>query len=126
MTRYQKISLGLWLAVIVVIFLSMMEAHGQAWEIDRVSGYGYRGEVDVKGYALIQEDSTIIINTDYGRLTFKYIKTFDIGATQFYDLECLSASWHLWYDRNMNTLTLNRRYRGRPEQTIRYIFKKKI
>jgi hypothetical protein len=127
MTQRQKISIAIGTLVMIAILLGMAyTAKPQGYNITSMSGYGLKGDVEIFGYAMIQSDSTITIKTDFGKLDFQFVRSFDIGAKTFYDLRSAASKFILIIDRNTESITLNRRYRGRKEQTIRYSFKKRI
>jgi hypothetical protein len=124
MKRRQLISLGFGIFILLVILLSLIKASAQVYSISEISGTGFRGLVNVYGYMLIQSDSTIIINTDYGKLLFKYTHNAEVSGLKIYNLESYASKQMIWIDQQSGVITLNRRYRGRPEQTIKYTLRK--
>lgn len=109
---------------LVVVLLSLI-ANAQ-YQIESVSGYGYRKPTKTSGYVIILEDSTLVIYTDYDRLVFNYRVHFKINGVDFYELDTLDSWSMLWIQEyaDYGIVTLNRRFRNKPEQRLKYRFKK--
>jgi hypothetical protein len=124
MTRRQKISLAFGFIILLVILLSQMV--NAQYQIESVSGSGYKRETRTKGYVIILEDSTIVIYTDFDRLVFEYQRHFFHKGTEFFNLN--EPGWqNIIIERwgnGQGIITLDRFFRTRPPEKIVYKVKK--
>jgi hypothetical protein len=128
MTRRRK-SLLIALIIVLIVFLLSQISNGQTYyQIESVSGYGYRKSTSTHGFVIILADSSVVVQTEYDRLVFNYKLHFIVNHVDFYELDTLDSWSMLWIQEypDNGTVTLNRRYRTKPEERIRYRFKKRL
>lgn len=125
MTRRQRQSRLIGLIIFLVVVLLSLIANAQ-YQIESVSGYGYRKEKRTSGFVVILEDSTIAIYTDLDKLVFEYRLHFFHKGTEFYNLN--EPGWqNIIIERwgnGQGIITLDRFFRTKKPQRIVYKVKK--
>jgi hypothetical protein len=134
MTRRQK-SLAIGIGIFMLLVILSMIAKAQPWPLESVSGYGYKKETRTKGVISL-DDSAIYIRTNYETNIYSIRKAFRDRGKLIYDLETMSFRATVTVttsrmtlngvDFEYGTITLNKRYRSKPEQNIRYKYKKAL
>jgi hypothetical protein len=126
MTHRQKISLGLYLIILIAILLSLT-ARAQ-FSIKFVSGTLYSRMVRTNGVVNIS-DSVISIHTNYETRILLIKKKFEVKGRDFYELDTMGAKTFLFIESResdgcrVGDIVLSERFRKKPERVTRYKFK---
>jgi hypothetical protein len=134
MTRRQK-SLAIGIGIFALLAILYHVANAQPWPLESVSGYGYKKETRTKGVITV-DDSAVYIWTNYEVNIYSIRKAFKDRGKMIYDLDTMTSRATVTVttsrmtlngiDYEYGTITLNKRYRSKPEQNIRYKYKKPL
>jgi hypothetical protein len=134
MTRRQKISLGMWLTIILAILLSMI-ARAQQYPITHVSGNGFTKITKCNGVITISDFEVTIISS-YEKADYPVKNTFKVRGVTYREIAMMSCRILVYvhagkYETNgimyeVGYINIYKRFQNKPEEITRYTFKRRL